>query len=221
MSQILTPILAIASAGLLENNGLAASANLISAISSYNSLAITSNVQTCLGNANISTNVRSSLTSIPSCLSGIVSANLRVTVPDNITSEFNFNNLVSDVKQQLDLIMTNGALGLTSIIPQIQATCVNSFDLRGTYQRMTEGHFDDFGITVGSYSDVLTGGVSSQFSQFEGGLNNGAVREMLVELGRLGTMFNVARLSQMHEPYILCQNLINRSEEHTSELQSH
>ena len=208
MPQILTPILTVAAAGLLDDKGLAPSANLLSSISTCGNLAITSGSQALLTMGNVQ--VKNILTTIPAFLTGMVTANTQATVPTNIRSEFNFDNLYNDIKRQIDLVMTDGTAGLAGVIPRVQTACVNSFDMHGMFTQMKEGTFDDFGITVNSYSDVLTGGVNSQFAELVGGLNNSAAREMLTQLGEFGTMFDITELSRIDDPKVLCQNLINQ-----------
>jgi hypothetical protein len=208
MSQTLTPILTVAAAGLIAEQGLAPSANLISAINSFNSSAITAATQNLLISGN--TQIVNLLATIPPGLSGIVTANLRSTVPSTISSQFNFNNLVADVNQQINAIMSGGIAGLSSVITRVQTCCVDSFDMRGMFMQMQEGKFEDFGATVNSYTDILTGGVSSQFAELVGGLNNTAAREMLTQLGTFGTMFDIREPGRINEPKVLCQNLINQ-----------
>jgi hypothetical protein len=208
MPQILTPILAVASAGILEGKGLAVPMALTDSIDNYNALAITSGVQTIL--ANSSTEIKTAISGIPSCLTGIVPTSLRNTVPANIASEFYYDNLVDDVAQRAALIMSNGVAGLTTIIPRIQGSCTNAFELKGMYQQMKETTFDDFGITVGSYTDSMTGGINSQFAQLIGGINNSSAQAMLTQLGEFGTMFDVTELARMYDPVVLCQNLLNQ-----------
>lgn len=208
MPQLLTPILTVASAGLIDDKGLAPSANLISSLSTYGNLAITSASQTLMGLGNVQ--VKNTLLAIPPFLTGIVATSTRDTVPTNIKAEFNFDNLYTDVKDQIDVIMTGGVSGLASIIPRVQTACVNSFDMRGMFTQMKEGSFEDFGITVNSYTDILTGGVNSQFAELIGGLNNSAAREMLTQLGQFGTMFDITEAGRIYDPKVLCQNLINQ-----------
>lgn len=208
MAETLTPIQAIASAGLIDQKGLAPSANLFSVVSSYSNLSIVAAAQSAISSTN--QEFVTVLKTVPSCLTGIVSANLRTTVPETLTSEFSFNNLIADVKRQADLVMTGGPAGLASLIPRIYSTCISSYDLRGTFQQMHEGSFDDFGITINSYTDVLTGGINSQFAALEQGLNNTSAREMLVQLSTFGTMFDVTKIDRIYDPKVLCQNLINQ-----------
>lgn len=208
MPQILTPILTVAAAGLLDDKGLAPSANLISSISTCGNLAITAGSQALLSIGNVQ--IKNTLITIPSFLTGMISANLQATVPTNIRSQFDFDDLYKDVQDQINLVMTDGTAGLAGVISRVQTACVNSFDLRGMFTQMKEGNFDDFGITVNNYSDVLTGGINSQFAELVGGLNNSAAREMLTQLGEFGTMFDITELSRINDPKVLCQNLINQ-----------
>lgn len=208
MPQLLTPILAVASAGILDGKGFAVPATLTASINNYNILAITAGVQSALANSTVE--IKTAVSSIPSCLTGIVPTSLRNTVPSNITSEFYYDNLVNDVAQRATLIMNNGVLGLTTTIPRIQGACTNAFELRGMYQQMKESTFDDFGITVGSYTDSMTGGINSQFAELIGGINNSSAKAMLTQLGDFGTMFDITELGRMYDPVVLCQNLLNQ-----------
>jgi hypothetical protein len=208
MPQILTPILAVASAGILEGKGFAVPAALTTSINNYNALAITAGAQSIM--ANSAAEIKTAVSNIPSCLTGIVPTSLRNTVPSNIASEFYYTNLVDDVAQRAALIMSNDVLGLTTIIPRIQGACTNAFELKGMYQQMKESTFDEFGITVGSYTDSMTGGINSQFAELIGGINNSSARAMLAQLGEFGTMFDITEPARMYDPVVLCQNLLNQ-----------
>ena len=79
MPQLLTPILTVAAAGLLDDKGLAPSANLISSISTCGNLAIIAGSQALLDMGDVQ--VKNILATIPPFLTGMVSANAQAAVP--------------------------------------------------------------------------------------------------------------------------------------------
>jgi hypothetical protein len=208
MPQLLTPTLTVVASGFLDNKGLAPSANILAAVNSFNSSATVLSSQEILAMGNVS--LRETVTAIPSCLTGKVSSNLQASVPESIRSQFYFDNLIKDIKNQIDLVMTGGVPGLISTMSRVQIYCSDTFDLKGMFTQMQEGSFDDFGVTVNDYTDVITGGVNSQFATLIGGLNNSSAREMLTQLGNFGTMFDISEPGRIYDPKVLCQNLINQ-----------
>ena len=219
MTKIFTPVQAVASAGLLQNTGLGIPSTFTSAVTAFNNCSLTQACQTALStNANVA--VRSALLTVPGYLSGIVSTPLRSSVPSDISSTFNFDNLVTDVQTQAQRIMVNGAIGLTDILSQVNAFCVNSFDTMGAFDSYKNLTFADFGHTINSYKDIITSGLNSQFSDVVGGTNKeitaptGNVRTgfavLVDEFGNFGTMYDINRLSELDDPRTLCSNLISQ-----------
>ena len=219
MTKIFTPVQAVASAGLLQNTGLGISPNFVSAVTSFNTSNLTQACQTALA-ANLNTTVRSALLGVPGYLTGMVTNSLKSSVPDNLTSSFNFDNLVADIRTQADRIMVNGAIGLTDILTQVNAFCVNSFDTMGAFDSYKNLTFADFGHTINSYKDIITSGLNSQYSDVVGGTN----KELTVPSGKIptgyatlvdefsnfGTMYDIRRLSNLADPRTLCSNLISQ-----------
>jgi hypothetical protein len=219
MTKIFTPVQAVASAGLLQNTGLGIPPGFISAVTSFNTSALTQASQTALTtNSNVA--VRSALLAVPGYLTGIVSTSMRSSVPSNITSSFNFDNVVADVRTQADRIMVNGAIGLTDILTQVDAFSVNSFDTMGAFDSYKNLTFSDFGHTINSYKDIITSGLNSQYSSVVGGTNkeitvtSGTIPSgyatLVNEFGNFGTMYDVRQLSKLGDPRTLCSNLISQ-----------
>jgi len=219
MTKIFTPVQAVASAGLLQNTGLGISPGFTSAVTSFNTSVLTQASQTALTtNSNVA--VRSALLAVPGYLTGAVSTALRDSVPSNISSSFNFNNLIADVRAQADRIMVNGAIGLTDILTQVNAFCVNSFDTMGAFDSYKNLKFSDFGHTINSYKDIITSGLNSQYSSVVGGTNkeitvpSGTIPSgyttLVNEFGNFGTMYDVRQLSKLGDPRTLCSNLISQ-----------
>jgi hypothetical protein len=219
MTKIFTPVQAVASAGLLQNTGLGIPSSFTSAVTSFNTAGLTQASQTALTtNSNVA--VRSALLAVPEYLTGIVPTSMRSLVPSNITSSFNFNNLVADVRAQADRIMVNGAIGLTDILTQVDAFSVNSFDTMGAFDSYKNLTFADFGHTINSYKDIITSGLNSQYSDVVGGTNkqitvtSGTIPSgyatLVNEFGNFGTMYDIRQLSKLHDPRTLCSNLISQ-----------
>ena len=219
MTKIFTPVQAVASAGLLQNTGLGITPDFTSAVTSFNTSALTQASQTTLTtNANVA--VQSALLAVPGYLTGIVPTSLRNSVPSDISSTFNFNNLIADVRTQANRIMVNGAIGLTDILTQVNAFCVNSFDTMGAFDSYKNLTFSDFGHTINSYKDIITSGLNSQYSSVVGGTNkeitipSGKITSgyatLVNEFGNFGTMYDTRQLSKLDDPRTLCSNLISQ-----------
>lgn len=220
MSKIFTPVQAVASAGLLQNTGLGIPGSFTSAVTAFNNCSITQACQTALA-ANPNSTVRDALLVVPGYLTGMVLPPLQAAVPSDITSTFNFNNLVADVQTQAQRIMSNGAIGLTDILPQVHAFCVNSFDTMGAFDSFKNLTFADFGHTINNYKDIITGGLNSQFSEVLGGTNKQITNpagdsittgyaQLVNEFSNFGTMYDVSQLSKLDDARTLCANLISQ-----------
>jgi hypothetical protein len=215
MTKIFTPVQAVACAGLLQNTGFEIPNSFKSTVTTFNNCELTQACQTALS-ASPSDAVRTALLAVPGYLTGMVSTSLQSSVPSNILSSFNFNNLVADVRTQADRVMTNGAIGLTDIMTQVNAFCTNSFDTMGSFDSYKNLTFSDFGHTINSYKDFITGGLNSQFSDVVGGTNKqiGTVPSgfsvLVNELDNFGSMYDITQLSKLADPRSLCSNLINQ-----------
>jgi hypothetical protein len=219
MTKTFTPVQAVASAGLLQNTGLGITPDFTSAVTSFNTSALTQASQTALTtNSNVA--IRSALQTVPGYLTGMVSTSLRTLVPSDITSTFNFDNLVADVRTQANRVMVNGAIGLTDILTQVNAFCVNSFDTMGAFDSYKNLTFSDFGHTINSYKDIITSGLNSQYSSVVGGTNKEIIipsgkissgyATLVNEFGNFGTMYDIKQLAKLDDPRTLCSNLIGQ-----------
>lgn len=209
MAKIFTPIQSIVSSGLIKNQGFSIPQNLVSAVDDFNSLGIPTSVIAILQSGPDQT-VIDALKSLPGCLTGMATQDLIDLVPEELNESFDFGNVITDVSTQASSIFINGTKGLTDILPAVESFCINSFNLLGTFRAMQESSYDDFGITIANYSDIVTGGVSSQFNDTLDGLSSQGFFAMIDQLGNFGTMFDITRLSQLDDPRVLCQNLLDQ-----------
>jgi len=209
MSKKYTPVLAIASSGLLQGRGIGISGNLTAAVNGFNSSALTAQCQAILAATN-NTNVRAVLNNIANCITGIVPPALSSTVPANLTSKFHYNNLIADVAIQANLTLANGITGLTSLLSQAQTQCINSYELLGTYGKMQTGTYSNFGFTINNYKDIVTGGVNSQFASVPGGTTSTEFKALANQFQNFGTMYDATNLAALDDPRVLCQNLLNQ-----------
>lgn len=220
MAKVFTPIQSVAAAGLLKNKGFSVSANLVSAVNGFNNSGFVTLVNSALA-VNSAPEVVQALNNLPEFLTGRVGAAKQATVPEDIRPQFNFTNLISDVRTQANLVLSSGSRGLVDILPQIRAYCQTTFDLIGNFVQVQNTSFDSFGITIRNYQDILTGGVSSQFRNVAGGieseleLDNGTVintgyAALVNQIGNFGTMYDIRNLTKLSDPRTLCQNLLDQ-----------
>lgn len=209
MAKIFTPIQSIVSSGLIKNQGFAIPQNLTSAVDDFNSLEIPASVVGILESTPDQT-VVDALRSLPGCLTGMATQDLIDLVPTELVGSFDFGNVISDIRFQADSIFTNDTKGLIDILPSVESFCVNSFNLLGTFRVMQDSSYDDFGITIGNYNDITTGGVSSQFNDTLEGLNSRGFLSLIEQMGNFGTMFDASQLSRLDDPRVLCQNLLDQ-----------
>jgi hypothetical protein len=209
MSKKYTPVLAIASSGLLQGHGIGIAGNLTAAVNGFNSSALAAQCQYILSATN-NTNVHAVLNNIADCITGVVPESLSSTVPAGLVSQFHYNNLIADVAIQANLAVANGVTGLTSLLSQALTQCTNSYELLGTYGKMQTGSYSDFGFTINNYKDIVTGGVNSQFAAIPGGTSSTEFKALANQFQNFGTMYDVTRLGSLDDPRVLCQNLLNQ-----------
>lgn len=209
MAKIFTPTLSVVSAGLLKNQGFSIPAELPLAANNFASLGLPTAIST-LNELGPGPEVKEALASIPNYLTGIVPYSSRSSVPEELHQEFNFDNLISDIVFQANKIFSNGVSGLTSILPAAHSFCENSFNVLGSFKAIGDANFEDFGLTIENYNDVVTNGVGSQYINLAGGITSQSFRSMMRQVGNFGTMFDISRLDMLDDPRVLCQNLLNQ-----------
>ena len=220
MGKLFTPIQSVAAAGLLKNKGLGVSANLIAAVNSFNSTDYITSVNSALV-VNSAPEVVQALNSLPQFFTGNVGTSLRATVPQNLQSNFDFSNLVNDVLNQGNLVVSTGSAGVIDILTQAKLYCRTTFDVLGTFAKMQTLSFDEFGLTVRNYQDALSGGVSSQYRTVLGVIDPqielptgetivSGYAALANQIGNFGTMYDIRNLSRLSDPRTLCQNLLTQ-----------
>ena len=209
MSKFFTPVQAVVAAGLLRNQGLGIPAAVTTAINGFNNTGLADACRLAIA-ANPTTEMYEALLTIPGCLTGMVPYSLRNTVSMPLFSTFSFDNLIADVGIQASNAMTNGTKGLTQILPAVHSYCMNSFELIGTFEKMKTTDYGDFGVTVDSYKDIVTGGVNSQYKHVVNGVSSVGYAALSNQFGNFGTMYDATDLSSLSDPRALCQNLLNQ-----------
>lgn len=209
MAKIFTPLQSVVSVGLLKNQGLSTTTQLAESVNNFNSLAIPTASADLLA-AGPSQEVLTSLLSLPGCLTGIVSPESRETVPDDISSLFNFDSLMSDVLSQSQQISSIDVKGIIDIMSAAEGFCVNSFNMLGTFRAMQDTSYDDFGVTIRNYNDIMTGGVTSQFGDNIDDIDSQGFRSLMEQMSKFGSMYDVTQLSRLDDPRVLVQNLLNQ-----------
>ena len=204
-----TPFSAIAAVGLVKNQGLMISANLISSVSSFGNLELTQASQGCLVSTGGQTAaVLQALKQVPGFLTGIVANISQFTADSALTSTINSNNIVANIAEQANTVFGTGPRYFTNTIKRAKTFAENSYDFYALSDTITSSNLDSYGFTINNYQDVLTTGVTSQFPA--AGSTSQGFLSFLDRLSNFGTMYDVNFPSEIHRPYVLCINLLNQ-----------
>ena len=210
MADKFTPTMALAAAGLLEDDGLGASVNLTRDISIFNANDIVAACQVKILADDTPDDVRAAIESLPYSITGIVPPDLIKDIPDNLESQFYYQNLIQDLKNQTDYLMSGGVKGLISILNEVNQFCTNSFYLKGQLEELKAASFKNLGFTVNNHKDSITGGVSSQFSHLNGGVSDESYKLLFNQITNFGTILDARKLESLTDPRVLCKNLISQ-----------
>lgn len=205
-----TPFSAIAAVGLVKNQGFTISANLISSVNSFGNLALTQASQGCLAsNGGQTAAVLQALKQVPGFLTGIVANISQFTTDTALTSTINANNIVANITSQATTVFGTGPRYFTNTIKRAKTFAENSYDFYAVSSTVTQSNLDSYGFTINNYQDVLTTGITSQFSS-AGSNSSQSFLSFLDRLTKFGTMYDIKFPSQLDRPYLLCINLLDQ-----------
>jgi hypothetical protein len=197
----LTPLLLVAGVGLLKNSGLTVNSSLSSNANTFTSSGTSG---ACLNYySNATDSGKSILSQLPSCLSGLSPAG----TPNQGT------NLVGGIITSAGQLVSKGVQGFTSILGQASSYAATTFGFQGALAQAKGLKFDDLGFTFNNYTDLTSGGITSQFSA-------DTVSGIAAELPRLGTLFDVSDLYNMANPGSICTKIIYYGLGYAGSLQS-
>ena len=193
MAEGLTGILTIAAAGLTQNQGLAVSAKLVSAVGLYNQNSLVTAIQNKLTSNNEL--LVSELRKLPNFMTGVLPNGIVIT-------GINTNNVPTSLLTQANRLFPS-VPKFIAIFQQVQSYVTNAYQFKNTVAKAQNTNFSDLGFQYQNYSDVMTGGVTSQFDV--------AFLPILAkELANLGTMFDTRQLTKLDDPGTLILNLIQQ-----------
>ena len=195
------------SLGILQNSGFAVSPTLISKVSEYNAQGITASAQACLSSSSgQKPAIRQALKSVPEFLTGITSDAKISNVPLEIQNSSNLDNLVSEVTSHALTVFGSGTKRMLSILNKVNTFVNTSYNIYSNFDLLSKTKITDYGFTINNYKDILTGGVSNQFSSF----GNQNYKDLAEQIGNFGTMFDIIELTRITKPSVLCKNLLNQ-----------
>lgn len=194
MASTLTPTMTIATLGLIKDKGLDINASLLTTITSLRTTGISGAVNTLMPSANSNPTLSTALHSIPSFLSGLIT-----TAPVG----FNSSILVAEIQSQANAIMSKGVGGFVSMLGAASSFAEMNYNMHGSIAQSNASVFSDFGFTINNFKSLRTGGISNQFVPSQ-------LPALAKGIKNFGTMFSIADFSQMANPGIICQNLINQ-----------
>lgn len=191
----LTPTLALVSNAILNNQGLAVSQELIAAVDAFNTAPVSQSVQALLAQSNITTSVKQSLQDAPSFLTGMTPAG--VDIPAGYTGE----NVAADLLVQANTVFGGSVQSFGYAYAQAYSYASSMFEMYGALSSASVSSFNDYGFQVSNYRDLLSIGVTSQF-------DTDTIGMLVNEIDRLGEMFDVTDLTQMHHPASVMSRLV-------------
>jgi len=197
----------VAQNGLLYNQGFVVSTDLATAVNTYNQLDIASAAQATLSSPGGSNSaVQLAVRAIPEFLTGVASQQRRSGLANLILTSTNFDNTISSVLDQATAIYGTGPSTLINVLTRVKSFVETSYALYENHSKLANVDIAQYGITVSNYQDLITGGVTSQFSY----VGSAAYIEFANQLGNFGTMFDISQLSSITRAHVLCIHLLNQ-----------
>jgi hypothetical protein len=200
MTTKITPVGALAIAGILKNQGLATPANLALANTTFSTTQLSGASQTRLATANAAV-VTALTANVPAFLTGIVPVSWRAAIPGAV--KFNVNNVVDTVRTTAADILGNNCAKFTEIISLASEFAKTSYDLSGSILGIKRQ--EDIGLNYSSINGQVTGGVAEQFNSNLIGTT--AWQVFTSNLSNLGTLFDASDLPDCFLPRNLLENL--------------
>lgn len=191
----LTPLLLLAGVGLLKGSGLGVSKKLTSTANEFNSGGVSGPVQAAYARAD--EEGKSILEQLPTSLTGLPPAGV------DRAAGATGSNIITDITDSASAIFSKGVAGFTSLLGQAGSYAATTFGFQGAIAQAQGMKFDDMGFTFANFNDVVSGGVTSQFSV-------DTATGIGTEITRLGTLFDVGDLYNFATPGSICSNLIEQ-----------
>lgn len=171
----LTGLMTVVGSTLVSNQGLAINANLLAAVDTFNTENISGAVQTLINDltGNLKTEIVDTLKSAPDFMTGLV--------PDGIELDSNITNVVQSVVDQANTVFPN-IPNFISVYDRANNFAVEIFNFKGTVAAAQNTKFEDVGFQFKNYTDIASGGVTSQFKTEH-------LKSLAAEFSNLGSLF--------------------------------
>jgi hypothetical protein len=177
-------------------------------ISEFNQLPLTVAAQACLNSSGGQTTaVNNALRAVPEFLTGIAAASRLAATPANIINTTNFNNTINSLSTQANLIYGTGSKTLVNVLTRVKNFTDTSYSLYESFTTQANIDLADFGFTVTNYQDLLTGGITSQFSG-QSAVGGQQFKDLARQLSNFGSMFDIRNLQSITKAHVLCTNLL-------------
>lgn len=215
MGSALTGLMLIAGVGLLNNKGLGVSNSLKTAVQKFNTTGLSGSVQARLAATNSEdlSALKETLANAPSFLTGFCPPGITIGENNNIT---NVPNAVLDQGNSLfapptpsgpsaapNSLIDSSVSSFTSLYSAASGYAAQTFTFTGCLAQIQGMKFDDLGFQFSNYTDVISGGITSQFS-------SKGLPALAEQLTSLGTMFDTTDLARINDPITLAKNLIDQ-----------
>ena len=229
MCKLCTPLLALAAGGLIQGLGLQANplvAGAVTGLLSGGGVAGALQGAFSAGVGVVAGQIGQSISQIPGFITGVANPNFVGPLPPGVN--INNSNFFGSIVQQGQNLISQGARGLTETFQAAAGYIDNAFNLSGSIESIKGYNINEneLGFTVKSWSDMLSGGVASQFPGIPGegwtteqwsalqgtgstgDAFNGLVKGLQTNLGSF--YGSVSDLSTSFNPASIVQNLVNQ-----------
>lgn len=191
----LTGLMTIVGSGLVDGQGFAINSELITNVEQFNTQNVSGAVQQYLSNLSGETksNAISVLSLAPDFLTGLP--------PDGIDLG-PIDNVIQAVLDQANTLFPNVATFVNTYTNAV-SYAVEMFKFKGTVAAAQNTKFEDLGFQYKNYSDVASGGVSSQFDL-------AYLPTLAKEFKNLGTLFPTKNLTNFGSQSSLATSIIDQ-----------
>lgn len=192
----LTGLMTVASSGLIANQGLDINPDMVEQINVFNTQNISGAVQNYLASleeAEQSTAIEE-LNLAPNFITGLL--------PDGIELDNPTTNVVQSLLDQANTVFPNVGNFIT-VYTRAVNYAIEIFNFKGTVAAAQNTTFEDLGFQYKNYSDVASGGISSQFKMEK-------LPNLAKEFSNLGTLFPTKDLGTFGNVQTVSQAILDQ-----------
>lgn len=201
----LSGLMAVAGTGLLNGSGLAVNADLVAAVQTFNTANISGSVRAVLAATpeDKLPEIRAAIELAPDFMTGFLPAGVAGNALDSVPQA-----ILAQARSLFPSVAT-----FVSVYNSATGYAAEVFEFKGTVSQAQNTKIQDLGFQFKNYSDVASGGVTSQF-------NVAHLPQLSAEIPNLGTLFGTGDISQIGSAATVAQSLIDQGFGSTAGLES-